>query len=92
MNVKRIGNKVQARLSIEEAMNLTIRHGPRLADGIRGAVWRLITIHGLKELDGLRIGWGAIDFINNEFVVTFGPADLELYPDNIAVPAERKNG
>jgi hypothetical protein len=90
MNVKRIGNRIQAHLSVSEAMNLKITHGPRLKDGIRGAVWRLLTIHALKELDGLRIGWGAIDYVNNEFVVTFGPADPELYPDAIPIPPERK--
>ncbi len=90
MNVKRMGNKIQARLSVAEAMNLTIRNGPRVKDGIRSAVWRLMTVHALKELDGMRIGWGAIDFVNNEFVVTFGPADPELYPDAIEIPPERK--
>jgi hypothetical protein len=91
MKVKRVGNRVQANLSVEEAMNLKITHGPRLKDGLRGAVWRLITIHALKELDGLRIGWGTIDYINGEFVATFGPADLELYPDRIQVPPEKKS-
>ncbi len=81
---------MQARLSVEEAMNLKITHGPRIKDGLRGAVWRLLTIHALKELDGLRIGWGAIDYVNDEFIATFGPADLELYPDNIKIPPERQ--
>jgi len=93
MKVKRIGNKVQATLEPAEvlrldAINTVDPNNPiqyrTIGDAIRGAVWRLLTLHALKELDGLKFGWGMVTEINGSIIVTYGPEDEAAI--NIPIP------
>jgi hypothetical protein len=93
MKVKLIGDKIQATVEPGEVLRLQgfpvddpeRKYAyPMISDAIRGGVWRLLQAHALEKLNGMKIGWGRVDFIDGNYVVTYGPA--ELSPDKIVIP------
>jgi hypothetical protein len=88
MEVKRIGDKLQATLDAGEVLRLAAHNGPKVSDLVRAAVWRTLQVHAFPLLDGMTIGWSAIDVVNTKFVVTFGP--VSSLPDHIVIPEAKK--
>jgi hypothetical protein len=86
MELKRIGDRLQATLDPVEILKMTVYGQAKLADAVRSAVWRTIQVHplALDYLNGMKIGWSAVDVVNNKFVITFGPASFR--PDQIVIP------
>lgn len=93
MKVKRIGDRIQATVDPGEILNLNGHNAtdpehsycyPKISDAIRGGVWRLIVAHALKELDGLSVGWGKVDFVNGNYIVTYGPGNFT--PQDVEIP------
>lgn len=83
MKVKRIGDKIQATIEPSEILHLPGVHPvdpdarfKSVRELVQAGVWYLLQVHALKELDGMRIGYGRVDVINGSFVVTFGPASI----------------
>jgi hypothetical protein len=89
MEVKRIEDKLQAMLDPVEVLRMTSHENVKIGDSIRASVWRMLQVHALSYLNGMKIGWSALDFVNGKFIVTFGPASFR--PDAIQIP-EAKNG
>jgi len=97
MKVKRIGEKIQAiidpgeclRLGAENSTDPENKKYVTISDAIRGGVFRLLHAHALDKLDGMTIGWGAVDFVDGNYVVTYGP--LKSSPHTMEVPGA-KNG
>lgn len=93
MKIKRIGEKIQAIIEPGEILRLGVTNPASdlenkkyvtIGDAIRGGVFRLMHAHALEKLDGMTIGWGAIDFIDGNYVVTFGPE--KLMPQKVELP------
>ena len=88
MKVKRIGDRIQATIDPGEMLRLGGLNPSdkeheysyaTVSDAIRGGVWRLMQAHALDKLDGMTIGWGKVDYIDGNYLVTFGPSSFSPY-------------
>ena len=88
MEVNRIGDKLQATLDPAEIIRMVSHENTRIGDTVRASVWRMLQVHALDYLNGMAVGWSALDFVNGKFIVTFGPASFR--PDAIQIPEAKQ--
>ena len=88
MEVNRIGDKLQATLDPAEIIRMVSHENTRIGDTVRASVWRMLQVHALDYLNGMKVGWSALDFVNGKFIVTFGPASFR--PDAIQIPEAKQ--